>query len=256
LNSWKGIGSALLENGSPDGAEFYNISQDSLLLPGSLPQPHPSPIHKAEDLLKSFALHARDVSALIFSHLNTHLDLPFGTLPQLHKINEPSMTTVRLIHAPPQPSCDRDRHIQARLLPGHTDNGSLTLLFNVIGGLQILPPDLSSSDDSNWRYVRPEPGCAIVNAGDALCQWSGGVLQSGIHRVVSPPGQQAICERYSFAYVVKPSNKASMKCLVGGEEEEDTDGQCTFEEWLLVKSKATLEGKSIVRIGGDSKGAN
>jgi isopenicillin N synthase-like dioxygenase len=249
LNSWKSIGWAKLDNGSPDHYEFYNISQDSILRAGH-PQAHPLAIHNSEDLLKSYALHARDICMLILSHLDSHLNLPSGTLAQLHNIDEPSKTTVRLLHAPPHPACGRDRYTAAKLLPGHTDNGTITILFNVLGGLQILPPNLSPTDDSNWRYIRPEPGLAIVNVGDALCQWSGGVLRSGMHRVVSPPGEQVHNDRYSFAYVVKPSNEASMRKLVGGEGDKgDRDGQCSYDEWHLVKSRATLEGKNMVRIG-------
>jgi len=70
-----------------------------------------------------------------------------------------------------------------------------------------------------------------------------------MHRVVSPPGEQVHNDRYSFAYVVKPSNEASMRRLVGEVGDKgDRDEQCSYDEWLLVKSKATLEGKNLVRI--------
>lgn len=248
MTSWKSIGSGKLDNGSPDGYEFYNISQDSILGIGH-PQAHPLSIHESEDLLKSFALHARDIAALILSCLDSHLHLPSGTLAQFHNIDEPSQTTVRLFHAPPQPACDCVGYTPAKLLFAHTDNGTVTILFNVLGGLQVLPPGLSPTEESNWRYIRPEPNFAIVNVGDALCQWSGGLLRSGVHRVISPPGRQAQNPRLSFAYVVKPSNGASMKRLVNGEEREEKDDQCSYEEWLLVKSRATWEGKNVVRIG-------
>ncbi len=256
FNSWKGIGAAKLENGSPDRYEFYNISQDSILGTGA-PQAHPAMICNSEKLLRSFALHARDVCALILSRLDTHLNLPSGTLLKLHQIDEASKTTIRLLHSPSTQSAgdhSRDPKSPARLLLGHTDNGTLAVLFNILGGLQILPPSLSPESDSSWRYIRPVPNCAIVNVGDALCQWSGGLLRSGMHRVVSPPGDQALLRRLSFVYVLKPGNKASMRRLMGAEEEgggmRGKDGQCSYEEWLLVKSRATAEGKSVVRIGG------
>jgi isopenicillin N synthase-like dioxygenase len=255
LNSWKGIATAKLENGSPDRCDFYSISQGSILKTGHH-QSHPMAVHESKNLLKLFTVHARDVSALILSHLDTHLNLPFGTLAQLHKIDEASKTAIRPTHAPPQPQTahHRDTEAPAKLLVGHTDNGTITILFNVLGGLQILPPNLSPTDDSNWYYLRPEPNFAIVNVGDALCQWSGVVLRSGMHRVVSPPGEQAQNGRLSFGYVVKPSDGASMRRLVGGEGGcGERDGQCSYEEWLLVKGKATWEGKSVVRIGGTLK---
>jgi hypothetical protein len=76
-----------------------------------------------------------------------------------------------------------------------------------------------------------------------------GIAERG-DRVVSPPGKQAQIGRLSFAYMVKPSGGASMKRLVGREGgSKDWDGQCSFQEWLLMKSRATSEGKNVVRIG-------
>jgi isopenicillin N synthase-like dioxygenase len=99
-------------------------------------------IYESANLLKSFALNARDVCAPILSNLDTHLNLPAGRLLQRHKIDEASKTTVRLLHSPPMQSVygnGRDLKRPARLLLRHTDNGTLAVLFNVQGGLQILP---------------------------------------------------------------------------------------------------------------------
>ena len=64
---------------------------------------------------------------------------------------------------PPQPS---EKEAQTSTLLGHTDNGSVTVLFNVVGGLQVL------DREGEWRYVRPEAGHAIVNLGDSVVQVS------------------------------------------------------------------------------------
>lgn len=123
------------------------------------------------------------------------------------------MTTVRLIQMSPQPEQDRSTS-----LFGHTDNGSITILFNIISGLQILPPD-APMKESNWRWIRPEAGCAIINLGDTLVQWTGGILRSCFHRVVSPASQQADYDRFSFAYVLKPDNEAPMQTLTALSDE-------------------------------------
>jgi hypothetical protein len=68
-----------------------------------------------------------------------------------------------------------------------------------------------------------------------------------MHRVVSPPGEQAMNRRLSFVYVLKPGNTVSISRLVGGEE-DDRGGLCKYEDWLKVKSKATAEGRSVVHI--------
>lgn len=66
---------------------------------------------------------------------------------------------IRLIKSPPQPETE------SRIALGkHTDFGSITILFNQLGGLQILPP----GEDPQWTFVRPLPGHCIVNLGDAM----------------------------------------------------------------------------------------
>lgn len=203
------------------------------------------PIKRARALLTSFHSHSHAVAALVLSHLDKNLGLVDGTLVSLHSTSKPSRSTVRLIHNPPQPAENRGTS-----LFGHTDNGSVTVLFNVIGGLQILPPVLADAEE-NWRWVRPRPGCAIVNLGDALVQWSGGILHSNMHRVVNAPGLQAESERYSFAYVLKPDNEAPMRRLVGPEVEpwEDQDAGYTYANWHKIKEAVSRNGKNLIRLG-------
>lgn len=134
---------------------------------------------------------------------------------------------------------------------GHTDNGSVTVLFNVVGGMQVL-------DDTNgWRYVRPEPGHAIVNLGDSMVQWTGGVLRSNMHRVVPPAGAQSEYPRFSIAYVLKPPYACRMERLKGegiplGEGAEEEVG--TYEEFHAKKSKGIREGKNLVSSRGGGGG--
>ena len=40
----------------------------------------------------------------------------------------------------------------------------MTILFNRLGGLQVLPP----GEGAEWCYVKPLAGHAIVNLGDAM----------------------------------------------------------------------------------------
>lgn len=85
-------------------------------------------------------------------------------------------------------------------LGAHTDFGSLTLLFGRVGGLQVLVPEgmrgegegeeNGRGEGERWVYVRPLEGHAIVNVGDALSFFTGGLLRSCVHRVVAAPGAQ------------------------------------------------------------------
>ena len=155
-----------------------------------------------------------------------------------------------MLRYPPQPEGDR-----RTAFLGHTDIGTVTILFNVLGGLQILPPGKEAIEE-NWMYVRPEPGCAIINLGDAMVEWSGGVLRSNLHRVYFAPGAQAECERYSLAYAIRPEGVQSMKrlaiegCVVPDAEAGEVDLDCTADEWLASKSKAIIAGKNAARSKG------
>ena len=163
----------------------------------------------------------------------------------MHALTEQSPSNLRFLHMPPQ----RASTAQTSLM-GHTDNGSVTVLFNVVGGLQVL------DDTDNWYYVRPEPGHAIVNIGDSMVQWTGGVLRSNMHRVVPPPGMQSASSRFSVAYVMKPPYTCRMERLKGkgiplGEGVEEKVG--TYEEFHAKKRRGIREGKNLVDSRGGKK---
>jgi isopenicillin N synthase-like dioxygenase len=137
--------------------------------------------------------HSHSVIKLILEHLNTHLHLPPHTLTSLHRQTAISGDQVRLIKSPPQPPSD-----SRTALGKHTDFGSITILFNRLGGLQILPPPslMKNREEPDWMYVKPLKGHCIINLGDAMVKFTGGLLRSNIHRVVSPPGDQGRETRY------------------------------------------------------------
>ena len=47
---------------------------------------------------------------------------------------------------------------------------------------------------------------AIFNLGDAFVKWSNGKLKKTIHRMSTPPGEQAKHTRCSLAYFTRPDN--------------------------------------------------
>lgn len=237
IRRYKRAGSSKVESGTPDRVEFWNISQDDML--GTVAElANPVLINSNRAAIKSYMCHNYAIVTLILSHLEEHLHLPSNTLAALQPLNKASGTSLRMLRYPPQPVDDR----RTSLL-GHTDIGTVTILFNVLGGLQILPSGLDNAE-KNWRYIRPEPGCAIINIGDAMVEWSGGLLRSNMHRVTHAPGKQAECERYSVAYLVRPEYSVLMRKLNG--EQEDQEGVfCTAAEWELNKSKAAQSGRNI-----------
>ncbi|PGG95268.1 hypothetical protein AJ79_10157 [Helicocarpus griseus UAMH5409] len=241
---YKESGAAVVDKfGNRDRNEFYNVSKDDVL-GNSNPLPQPDVLNKSRPLFKSFITNAHGIVTVVLNLLNEHLQLPPSTLANLHRLNAVSGDQVRMIKAPPQPPDDR-----RTALGQHTDFGSVTVLFNRVGGLQILPP----GRDAEWCYVRPLPGHAIINLGDAMVKFTNGLLRSNIHRVVSPPGSQAETTRYSLVYFSRPEEDVILKRLQGsdcipplapGEEEEEIKSK----DWIIRRAlgnRVALHGEKI-----------
>jgi isopenicillin N synthase-like dioxygenase len=112
------------------------------------------------------------------------LKAPLHTYTNLHIWEAKSDSYFRYVKYDPRTEEDNAKH-QDLFLPGHTDSGSLTFLFNQqSAGLQILDPQ------GQWKYVKYVEGSLIVNVGEALSHLTGGYLKPTIHRVVKPPKDQ------------------------------------------------------------------
>lgn len=119
------------------------------------------------------------------------------------------MSTLRLLHYPPQPVEAEPGQIGAG---EHTDYGNITLLMtDDVGGLQV------RRRDGVWIEAPVVPGAYVVNIGDCLMRWTNDVYVSDPHRVVSPEGR----ERYSVAFFLDPNPEAMVEaipsCVAPGE---------------------------------------
>lgn len=174
------------EQGNADQSEFYNVAKDEVLSIGDAkPTPHPDVVRENFDQLQTFMRACHRVVTVLVGSLGRSLGLPDGLLESLHRLDKPSCDQARVTHAPPVGP-------EVISLGDHSDFGSVTVLFNQLGGLQVLSPN-----GREWQYVRPRPECAVINLGDAFVKMVGGRLHSAVHRVVGPPGEQSRCERHS-----------------------------------------------------------
>ncbi|KAJ0136207.1 Mannitol-1-phosphate 5-dehydrogenase [Fusarium oxysporum f. sp. albedinis] len=220
--------------------QIQRISKDDIL--SQSPRlPAPAELAQHRPLLSSFIRQSHTLAILILDILTSRLGLPPNALGSIHRLSEISGDQVRFTHAPPQPADDR------RVSLGeHTDFGSVTILFNKVGGLQVqLPKELWTAETEHsdgWAYVRALPGCAIVNLGDALVKFTAGVLRSNVHRVTSPPKQQASLTRYSLVYFVRPEDAVFLRPIKGSEMIKEAlrmrkDGEqeeaVTSKDWIL-----------------------
>jgi len=231
---YKGKGKEILDaSGVKDRNEQYNISKDDILsVSDPLPAPDVITNHRAG--LKQYIESNYSIMMTLLDSLSTSLQLPADTLASLHRLNRPSGCHVRFISTPPLEASTPTTHA---LGGEHTDFGTLTILLNRLGGLQVLLP---GSED--WVYVKPVPGCAIVNLGDAMVKFSGGLLRSNLHRVIRPPGEQWRVGRQSLVYFLRPEHEVVLSRLRGGLVEEFGVG-----EYEGVSSREWLERRHIGR---------
>ncbi|OIW35497.1 Clavaminate synthase-like protein [Coniochaeta ligniaria NRRL 30616] len=184
----------------PDSTEFWNVGKDHMLdvVPS---RPYPDVITREKPLFADFMRGAHGMGMVVCAALEREMGLGQGELEGLNRFDMPSGDHVRLT---------RKKAVQdegAVGLPSHTDFGSVTVLFNWLGGLQI------EGRTGGWEWVVPVEGHAVVNLGDAMVTFTNGRLKSAKHRVVPAPGEQGRHDRYSVVYFVRPHNDALMKPL-------------------------------------------
>ena len=98
----------------------------------------------------------------LFILISIVLELPEDYLLNLHAYDQPSDDHLRYMIYNVRTQDEWDR-AQAYSKGGHTDFGSLTLLFSQhIAGLQIRTPE------GEWKYVKPVEGGITCNAADTL----------------------------------------------------------------------------------------
>ncbi|KAF8901001.1 Clavaminate synthase-like protein [Gymnopilus junonius] len=227
-------------DGSTDVAEFINISKDdALTYPDVIHKVYPAPVNShMKEVVRPFIQACLKSSAVLMDVFNEKLQLPIGTLSELHRPEKECISEARCIRVPP---ALKDTKVA---LGAHTDFGSISILANKLGGLQVL---VSAGNTSEWKYVKPIDGFVICNIGDTLSILSGGVLKSCVHRVVPPPGLQFMHERWSLVYFSRPINDVylealSEKSLVIAETVKNTDKRMhepgmTAAQWFTKRQK-------------------
>ena len=188
----------------------------------------PAIIDKYLDALEILARAIAEAAKVILSSLSQSLSFePYEDLCHNHQSHLPSPDLIRLLRYHAQPFLEQgSSHV------AHTDLGSLTFLFTRQRGLQIL-----SARTDEWEWMEPREGYATVNIGDCLSLLTGRKLRSCRHRVRALPGQ-AMRERYSFAYFMRPDEGTLMKPVSShkiASNEQRKEEVCTSGEWLQRK---------------------
>lgn len=250
LHSYKQIGRTIVDkDATPDTAEFFNISKDVMLSNARAPA-----VRYPEVLTANQPLFARYITAAhaIGLHIVTDLIRQLGADPaeitSRHQLSQPAGDHIRMTRGPPR----KDPRLPEIQTPSHTDFGTITLLMNWLGGLQVWSTSsrslgaLEPDSDGQWLWVKPKPGCAIINLGDAAVKFSNGVLCSGRHRVVPAPGEQGLWPRFSIVYFVRPNDDCVLRTLEGEGIPKPQDAEAKEEanakEWIFRQAEK-LAGK-------------
>ncbi|KAK4502915.1 hypothetical protein PRZ48_006342 [Zasmidium cellare] len=152
-------------------------------------------------------------------------------------------------------SPEENRLVGELYSPGHTDLGSITLLFRQpVAALQIL------NSKEEWKWVKPQDETITINICDALSALTGGYLKSSVHRVRSPPDDQAHIDRLGVLYFARPNNHVVLDPIhnspllqrLGLEENDFTKlGQhLTMEEWVKVRQTQQQRRTEAPKIDG------
>jgi len=178
---------------------------------GKAQQPLPPPLLENQAELDEFWKHCVKLCQRVLELFATGLQIDDAAggkdffRPYHDPAQGPSGSVFRLLYYPTlPPSEDYDNETDIRA-GAHSDYGTITLLFQRPGqpGLEILTSKRGDPEEKWYPVpVNPtnEPHVPILlNVGDALNFWTGGLLKSTVHRVIFPKDGKGE-DRYSIAY--------------------------------------------------------
>ncbi|KAJ4354048.1 uncharacterized protein N0V89_005781 [Didymosphaeria variabile] len=196
-NGYKPLGLREVRPGIQDNTEIYNIPK---FIP-ELERSHPAIINAHREEIEQFARHINDdVVGKLLVLLAIILELPENFFLEKHRYDQKSDCHLRYMKYHKR-TAQQNETLGNVWVKGHTDFGSLTLLFRQpVAALQVRTPE------GQWRYVKPYPGSITVNLADSLEFLTNGFLKSSIHRVVAPPQDQAEIDRLGVLYFVRPED--------------------------------------------------
>lgn len=185
-----------------DNTEIYNIPK---FIP-ALERTHPDVINRNREEIEKFARHINDQVAnkllVLFAMI---LELPEDFFLKIHRYDEKSDCHLRYMKYHHR-TAEQNRALENVWVKGHTDFGSLTLLFRQpVAALQVRTPE------GAWKWVKPYPQSITVNLADSLEFLTNGFLKSSIHRVVAPPPDQADVDRLGVLYFMRPEDSVELR---------------------------------------------
>ncbi|KAJ5669565.1 Clavaminate synthase-like protein [Penicillium macrosclerotiorum] len=254
-NGYRPAGHRILGNGIKDNVQVYNIPKFDGYHQRQQPPVLSDHIAEIEDFSRKCHTEVVEKLLRLFAIL---LELPDeDQLVRDHQYDVQGEDHLRYMHYAAR-SAEENEKVGSLYSPGHTDLGSVTLLFRQpVAALQIL------NSDGEWKWVRPQDGTITINTCDALTALTGGLIKSSIHRVHAPPADQAHVDRLGVLYFARPNNHVVLDPItnspllkrLGLTENEFTKlGQhLTMEQWVKVRQTQQQRRNKNVKVSSDGK---
>lgn len=212
-------------------------------------RPQPRPVKTSQPIIKTHINQSHAIISILLRHITTVLNLPSGSLVDIHRPSAGSGDQLRWIKIQPSQE-QRALPSDEVLLDEHCDSNSITLLFNRQGGLQLRVPQVTSTTSSSpstsasladghhtnteseiqgvshsseggnetavrWIPARPLPGHCMILLGEQISRLTHGALRPSIHRVCVPSGAERSLARCSLVYFSRPEDDIILKQLAG-----------------------------------------
>ena len=135
---------------------------------------------------------------------------------------------LRLLHYPPHTHPPPEGSVRAG---AHEDINVITLLLGAEeAGLEV------RHRSGKWLAVNPPPGALVINCGDMLARYTGGILPSTTHRVVNPAPDRARFPRYSTPFFLHFNQDFLIEALPGClAEGGQASAPVTAQEFLMER---------------------
>lgn len=241
-NGYRPLGSVEILPGLSDNLEFYNVFK---FIPQTR-RTQPRIIRDYWAQIEKFHRHMHEhVTYRLLRLLALVAELPEDTLVNghLYEANCDSALRYMMYRARTE---EENRKYKDLYLRGHTDNGTLTYVFQQpVAALQV-----KRSEEAEWEYLRIPEGKVAVNIADIPEFLTNGYIKAGIHRVIAPPEDQASIDRLGLLYFVRPSDRLPLKRLDNsflrrmGHGKEGTEGDLDISasEWVRARVKKNWGG--------------
>ncbi|KAL4874221.1 hypothetical protein BJY04DRAFT_225271 [Aspergillus karnatakaensis] len=193
---FKPSGELGIKGGFHKEIDHYNI------LLHDLARPHPPLLrpfmNEVEQVIK--ILHD-DIHRKLLILVAMVLEVPEEVILDMHRPGGSTTNYYRYMSYFPRAQADREK-ARNLYLPGHADWSTFSILFSQpISALQIL------EKNNTWKWVRYHPHTLVVNVGEALELLTGTLFKATIHRVVTPPADQADKVRIGILFFTRPNDE-------------------------------------------------